>query len=848
MRVRMQLFKPGAVQPYQTLYMPSGAPPRVKPYILNGSFEKVRGDFSDKATIEVQHPVAFSVLDRVKIWLWDNDTPVPNYVGAIISEPWLSGAGAIECISLLTLVQKSVWRGTAKGTLKPFLEQVFSQASLPAGITVGTLAEMPLTLSADTPFELLGNTFKVLEPAMGQYTLNVNNELKLVVTEANRNVITHRFTSQYADMPQGNAESYANCLLISYEMPSGETGFFEARAEDEVLLRGGEVWDESDATVRELGLPIEPFHNENAEVTQTILIANNPAFRYVHKAAKPIFDQAVLMDSPTITLEPVTGADLSRGYQNEGGYVEPATESNPAANGSTFETVTVRNDPTGARYFQGAPEAVKENARLDISRGLWLKLTFDVKDEADRLYKLYLEEMASLGQQVALTNDYFYKNLKMDIYASLSVLPGWLPVDALMIVKRGSRNRWYFGQFEGGGGYGFVESFLPAEGALTSQSVGVQLGWKKAGGLPIYRLQVAVRPYGTSGNFNGGPAAPGTIFTVEDPDDKVDELIIAYTAKYRRALIANGIDPQPIILYGGGKLGQTTKITSSSLYPTYYPLPAGTDHSQVKNIYTASGIPVDLGVISTWHEFPFLSGTLDYKTSSLKQLDAQTMSLGTVVIDLPQSTTLELGTSVEVDTPPNSGVGGVYVFPEVTAAVKEELEKLAVQRGSSYGDELILWSRTQTPVVGEALPASENQVEGKVRFAVRKAITTPVKTVVLTGARGKLGIFRIREPQLDQLVGYGQELLRYRIYPVRSWKGYIPRLKTVPCNGLAAFSSPSFPEDQMLEVQRVITSFAGQIEVQAGTPLPSSDEDAVVEALQNVRRTQHVQRRAGGQK
>lgn len=276
--MRAAFFKPGVTEPYAVAHRPVAAPPDGMLLLLGGTLEVTRGDFPAGATLRLSAPPAFVHGDWVRVWLDDDLPEDPIYLGELLGEPWRAGVGEVRARSLMDRVRRCRWMGRASGSLVPFLTAVLALTRLPDGITVAPLPDLPAVFDADTAFELLGDTLNAIEPALGGALFGVDTRGRLALVDPGTG-LTHRFPQGMADTPPGATDNYANCVRFSFEYPSSDTGYFEGRNEGQIAAHGGEVWDVSQATVREIGLPEQPYAGLSATLTRTVNPGGAPMLR-----------------------------------------------------------------------------------------------------------------------------------------------------------------------------------------------------------------------------------------------------------------------------------------------------------------------------------------------------------------------------------------------------------------------------------------------------------------------------------------------------------------------------------------------------------------------------------------
>ena len=320
--VRAAFYQQGEDLPYAQVYRPVSPPPEGEPVIIGGNFSLKRPGFPDTAALRLSRPVAFQPGDWVRIWLApEGDTP--DYLGQVVSEAWTEGAGEVQMRSLLERVNKCAWSGKEEGEFSDFWSSVLARANLPKGIRFRLQPDINARFAADTPFELLGDTIQAITPALGGYVIGVSSS-GVIETRKPSLDLTHRFVLGRSEMPQGDATNYANCVRFSFELPSGDTGWFEGKNGPEVK-RQGEVWTVETLTAREVGQPEEPLKGVQAQLTQIVYAAGQTELRV---------NQTYMIDLGATklgTLPPeraVVVKDTSPvgtgGWQDEAGYVWPA--------------------------------------------------------------------------------------------------------------------------------------------------------------------------------------------------------------------------------------------------------------------------------------------------------------------------------------------------------------------------------------------------------------------------------------------------------------------------------------------------------------------------------------------
>lgn len=107
----------------------------------------------------------------------------------------------------------------------------------------------------------------------------------------------------------------------------------------------------------------------------------------------------------------------------------------------------------------------------------------------------------------------------------------------------------------------------------------------------------------------------------------------------------------------------------------------------------------------------------------------------------------------------------------------------------------------------------------------------------MDGNPQQLGRMLLRISNTAGLAAYAYGLLRYRSVPNREWTGSYAKLARVPSGGVAVFETTR--GDVELDVQRVTYDLSGgarPVTVAAGSPRAATDDQAVVDAIDSVRR------------
>lgn len=134
----------------------------------------------------------------------------------------------------------------------------------------------------------------------------------------------------------------------------------------------------------------------------------------------------------------------------------------------------------------------------------------------------------------------------------------------------------------------------------------------------------------------------------------------------------------------------------------------------------------------------------------------------------------------------------------------------------------------------EVTVSAQGQADGTLNFGY-SGVDISIDKLTLTGTLNKLGAISADVFNPESLAAYAYGLLRYRVQPVRSWRGFYNELKHVPAHGMARFDTPDGDID--LDVQRVSYDLNdGKVTVEAGTPMAATDEDAAAEAFEGIRR------------
>lgn len=827
MTVRAAFFKPGEPLPYAQVYRPVTPPASGVPVILGGTLDLTRPGFSASGSLELSAPLAFEDGDWVRVWL-SPERPDPDYLGEITSEAWDEGQGTVTLRGLTELLNTCRWVGRAEGDFPTFFRAVLTQATLPTGLSVGVLPAISARFKADVPHELLGDTIQAISPALGDHTIGVNNRAEIVCWSPVPDV-THRFVQGQSETPPGDLTNYANCVRFGFELPSGDTGWFEGRDVPEVERRRREVWTVEQLTARELGLPDEPLKGTAVEVQQAWRIGGQHVAELTSRVpldrlGTPIKVAALdaegnpvesFRDVPTLTRSDW----MPEPYRDEGEYT-------PAA-----DARLVRDDPTGAIYYSDAPADVQFNAWLDMELAARFNVVSDVSQATQKIREWLLTE-----HQIDLPANTIQRQLEVKVqleYTRLGEQDG--PLEALRLVQFvEGRNSLHVGSE-----YIDVLSTDPA-----SVTLGVKVNPILINAAPVNQVPVAEgsEPISTDGTSSTSSPPPANAA----PDHH--RLALAYRDDYRRKLLAAGLEVRPIRLLDGGEIGGVVEVGDAKVEKFYPPARAGQQYLHVQSAEVGITKPLRL-------ELPFPLPLPDKTPLEYAQL--LTSKAGATLVTLPESVELPSGSAVLVSMPPGASLGAVHVLPEVPTVQQWATISGYRAAAGADGNATPLLSTAEAAYVyatvnklGHALQPTDNPPEGTARFAVREDMTAQV--LLLNGVNNLTGQpeeqhegLHLLTPQLNGVQTYAAELLRYKSRPVRDWRGAYGELVRVPADGAAAFERPH-ADDELLDVQRVSYDLGRWTAVvQAGTPLPATDEDAVAGVIESVRR---VQRRAGEQK
>lgn len=756
--LRAAFFRPGAAEPYATVYAPVGPPPDGQPCIIGGEITVLRGGFPDQGSLELSAPIGFRAKDWVRVWLPGDTEDDPTYTGECRGEPWQTGRGTVELSGIWESFKRLKWTGSAKGDFPAFFGAVLSKSDKPAYLPVDPLPAISSVFSSDVPFELLGDTVNAITPALDGYLIGVTARPAVACVDPGIEV-THRFPAEVSDRPPGSTDNYANAVRYSFEYPSGDTGYVEHTDTEEVARAGGLIqWSVEQVTAREIGLPLEPYAERTGTTTRTTMPGGLMELRSEAQLSGKLFGNVTQVDvvAPSVTaLPPVT-------------Y------------------------PAG-----GSGQADAERARVEESlRGL---ITFQ--------QGVWQRSAQSFGSKIA-SQDVWWLNGAFVVNLTLTTLPGKGINDTL---------RW--GVVADAGNVQWLSKDSPNSGynRIWTESGTWELVPGETG---VYRLLIDPNHVD---NFTGSQAAT---------------FVLAYEPAFLDAARAAGVKVRPIEWRGGGRLtiwGPLDRIVT-----------------QLQGDQTAIQPALLLGgqMYRPRISFPMFSGAYPV-THDPAQKIAETPGVSGSVLYAPNAPLeLEFGSSVEVELLPGGTVGGAWVLHDLdTAAAQSE----ALKMGTGYPDGVAAAAAKARPTMHTVLTPAEKTPDGWARFAVRRpdswngqgdpppAMT--LKHLLLTGAT-QVGRVRIKTPALEGLLGYGARLLRYKARPMRDWVGQHRDLKRYPALGTAAFQVPGQADDELLDVQKVTYDLgAGRVFVQAGSPVPADDVDAVGTTFDSIRRTI---RRAGG--
>lgn len=750
--MRCALFKPGATQPYAIYYRPVAPVPAGTVVMLAGSgdfLEQTRGGFPGQAQVTLSSSVKFTHGDWLRVWLDGDRDDDPTYLGELMGEPWRQGKGQLRARSLFERVKKCRWVGKASGTFNQYMNAVLSRADLPLGMTY-QMPDLPPVFEADTAFELLGDTLSAVEPALDGYLFGVTNRGVLTCLDPG-SAVTHRFPLGSADTPSGGTDNYANSVRFSYEFPSGDTGYFEGQDQAQIAAHGGAVWDVSQATVREIGLPEQPFEGYGLTVNRRVLVGGQDVFA---------------MDGRfNTTLNQFTAQQIPEGYSLA--RLEPQSPpaevpEHPEIDARAIDLFRHRL----ALRFQVDPQPkfVTDDGKTKTPISVEVRLRLDATTLPDvavaDTFIRETQENSTFSPSIGIKPDYDHPD-----DPSYVLLPNYSFVGVTNVPI-------------------FYLSYKP-EFVTQVRSLGKKLK-------PIRILEV-LTPY--TYTLQGDIIAPTSTYVGEFRNVKGE------TAVYEE-LIATG-------QAGQNKIADI-KI-NTNLFDSSAPLVTAADLLNKPTIAAPDGTVV----------MEFVS-TLNLPFGSVIELEAVSATSGTGMMWACSDASITPSSEdVQQYGYPVALLKSVGAAPSGAVTVLKPTEKKQSPDGW-----LAFAVRGPDGLAGQGDPPPDVQV----------------KRLILTGMQG-IGRIRIKTPYFVGLADYGARLLWYKTQPVREWTGQYRTLKRVGAGGLAAFEVPDSPDDVLLEVQKVTYQLSGGVTVAAGTPLPTTDEDAVAGAIQDVQR---VIRRAGG--
>lgn len=771
-------YRPGQAwdaEPYARAYAPVTAPPEGDFLsILGGELTVLRGGFPDQGRLDLSRPPAFRAGDWVRVWLPGDAPHDPTYTGQAQGETWPDGAGTVELTGVWESVKRARWIGAARGDFPTFFRKVIDLSDLPAWLPlVEPLPEISSVFSSDVPHEVLGDTVSAITPALDGYLIGVTAAPALACIDPGLSV-THRFLADESDRPPGSTSNYANAARVTFDYPSGDKGYYEARLEDEITDRGGMVqWYEEGVTAREMGLPTEPFEGYTGRVIQTVRPNGVPEYQQDLVLTGEVLNSVNLSDAQV--------ADL----------VEPAPVT---AYGTTEEKA--RADRL-------------TRADLTFWANIWETL------------RQVLGAQPGYSPTDFRTYQTLQDNANLYVNARVTTLPGWDLLETLRIgtVASDGTVTW-FTRPNTDVSSRFNALFHP-DGIWKA----VPNPQNKPELQDVYELMIV------------------TNYVNEHTQGKDQRFAIGYDPAFLAAADAANVPVLPVSLRGGGGLYYVDNATAKRT-----PFAGNLDR-------TVIGLWAMNGVAEEYHtlRFPLLTAGFTPADSGLSRGAGEDVWYGVVLVDLNTPITLPYGSSVEVELLPGGDVTACWVLHTLDLAAGQ-IEASRLGTGLPVG--MMTAASKAQPTPYTVLYRNGETGDGWARFAVRfpdswnnEGDPPPpmMAAALLFQGVTRVGRLRVRVPQLDGLNGYALRLLRYRSRPMRDWAGGYSTLKRVPALGTAAFEVPGSPDDELLDVQRVTYDLTQDAEfpvtVQAGSPTPVDDVDAVGGSIDSLKR---VIRRAGG--
>lgn len=289
----------GALWPYKTAYQRGAGEYRPGELaVLGGQLELLPGNLCGSGNLKLsavpeRGGSRLAAGDWVRVFL--SDSGVPLYLGEVGQEAWEEGAGELKLLSLKDKVAAAAWRSDVdtdgvtvlplKARFKPYLQAVLARATLPPGITVGSIADVNAVLKALTLFELVGDAMQAALPAAAGATWGVNPLGEIVVHQL-QGTLTHRFPRTRSDRPPGTRDDYKNCVRFEYARPDGVRAFFEYKASLEVASFG-EAWLSESLPASVTTTQSNPYADQQAYVQRRLLYAGNPQANTMQTLSAP---------------------------------------------------------------------------------------------------------------------------------------------------------------------------------------------------------------------------------------------------------------------------------------------------------------------------------------------------------------------------------------------------------------------------------------------------------------------------------------------------------------------------------------------------------------------------------